>query len=200
VQVLFVSDIVRGGGVYKWCYLQEGCICSDVRSFPYGILGTMPGVERSWAFSVLRRAVPNLSLRSARALVTMLRRVFSSYCGCPPEPTGNTVHSTYGVNAFRRTFSSLDSCSAALSCSTVHFIDEYSMLHALHFAVVLQRIRTAQACDSINTMLHENLIIFLGDEAQLPCVCNSTKCTRVAGVCTRHHIATSAFFARAFHD
>jgi hypothetical protein len=58
----------------------------------------------------------------------------------------------------------------------------------------------AQGCDNINTMLHNNLVILVDDEEQLPCVCNSTKCTRVAGVSTSHHIATSAFFARAFHD
>jgi hypothetical protein len=73
-------------------------------------------------------------------------KILSSYA--------NTAHSTYGVNAFSRTFSSLDSCSAALACSNVHFIDDYSMLHSLHSDVVLQRIRTAQGCASINTMLH----------------------------------------------
>jgi hypothetical protein len=74
------------------------------------------------------------------------------------------------------------------------------MLHSLHFDVVLQRIRTAQGCDSINTMLQKNPIILVGDEAQLPCVCNSNRCTRIAGVCTSHHIATSAFFARAYQE
>jgi hypothetical protein len=95
----------------------------------------------------------------------------------------NTVHSTYGVNSFSRTFSSLDSCSAALASSTVHFIDEYSMLHGLHFDVVLQRIRTAQACDSINTMLQKNLIILVGDEAyyHLSSYCHKRLlCTRIS--------------------
>jgi hypothetical protein len=54
---------------------------SFVRGILYGILGTMPGVERSWAFLVLRRAVPNLSLRSARALVALLRTVRTFDCG-----------------------------------------------------------------------------------------------------------------------
>jgi hypothetical protein len=67
---------------------------------------------------------------------------------------------------------------------------------------LLLRIQQAQQRDTIYDVLDNNLIVLVGDEAQLPPGSCTTSCAAKTylGVCTLHHIASCLHVEQAIHE
>jgi hypothetical protein len=76
-----------------------------------------------------------------------------------------------GVTAGATTFANSLECMSFISKCSVIFIDEFSMLHNRNFVIVLPRIMKAQGLKCTSDVLLHNLIVLVGDHAQLPPVC-----------------------------
>jgi hypothetical protein len=75
-------------------------------------------------------------------------------------------------------------------------IDEFSLIALQDFELLLTRIAQAQDITR-GHVLQQNLVLLVGDEAQMPPVCNRS-CTLTADVCPRHHIAAHPDFREAY--
>lgn len=98
-----------------------------------------------------------------------------------------------------------DASYLILSTHNVFIIDEFSMVTIEVFRIILIRIQTAQKLKSIAEVLLYNLIVLVGDHAQLPCVCNCSAAAFLRGVCTRHsilhhHLIKEAYFEGRYHN
>ena len=83
------------------------------------------------------------------------------------------------------------------TCHTI-IIDEAFMVTAQNLEFLLTRLSVAQDL-SLDAVLENNTIVLVGDEKQLPPICQST-CLYLEDVCTLHHIAVSPHFRQAWHD
>lgn len=93
-----------------------------------------------------------------------------------------------------------DSSYPVLSTHNVFIIDEFSMVTIDVFRIILLRIQTAQKLRSISEVLERNLIVLVGDHAQLPCVCCCGKQYFVYGVCTRHSILHHHLLRQSYNE
>lgn len=89
--------------------------------------------------------------------------------------------------------------------SSVFVVDEFSMLHNQHLNTMLQRIMQAQYRSCLDDVLANNLILLVGDHAQLPPVRACSGHFKIDEVCPMHHLSYNSVFreavvAGAFHD
>jgi ATP-dependent exoDNAse (exonuclease V) alpha subunit len=121
------------------------------------------------------------------------------------SPYADTVHSTAQFLPYSNRIKPFDvnhRHAHTLATSTVFIIDEYSMLDKTSFMTLLLRIQQAQQRDTICDVLENNLIVLVGDEAQLPPASCTTSCAdkTYVGVCTLHHIASCLHVEQAVHE
>lgn len=102
-------------------------------------------------------------------------------------PTGTTLRRTAPHNKHLRTLA---------TCHTI-IIDEAFMVPAQNLQYVLTRLSEAQDA-TINHVLATNTILLVGDERQLPPICQAN-CKYLADVCNSHHLCTNIHFKDAWH-
>ena len=111
-----------------------------------------------------------------------------------------TVHAMSAI-PFGRTFSGLKPDHKHLrmltTCHTI-IIDGAFMVTNQNLQFLRTRLSEAQDI-SLDAVLQKNTIVPVGDEKQLPPICNFM-CLYREDICTTHHIAVNANFSQAWHD
>lgn len=112
----------------------------------------------------------------------------------------DTVHATANV-PMGKTLSGMKPNHRHLrtlaTCHTI-IIDEAFMMTAQSFQYVLTRLCEAQD-STVDQVLASNTILLVGDERQLPPVCQAS-CKYLADVCTKHHLCTNRYFKDAWNN
>jgi hypothetical protein len=119
---------------------------------------------------------------------------------CQLSCMAHTVHTTFSIHSavyLDANFSNSPECMLFISKCSVFFIDEFSMLHNRNFDTVLARIMKAQGLTCMSDVLLHNLVVLVGDHAQLPPFCACSDSFKVDGVCPMHHIFSNSFFKQA---
>ena len=126
------------------------------------------------------------------APTNFIKRRLSAYAdtlhGMVDIPMGRTFYGLKTNHTHLRTLA---------TCHTI-IVDEAFMVTAQNLEFLLTRLSAAQDL-SLDAVLEHNTIVLVGDEKQLPPICQST-CLYVEDVCTLRHIAVSPHFRQAYHD
>ena len=126
------------------------------------------------------------------APTNFIKRRLSAYAdtlhGMVDIPMGRTFYGLKTNHTHLRTLA---------TCHTI-IVDEAFMVTAQNLEFLLTRLSAAQDL-SLDAVLEHNTIVLVGDEKQLPPICQST-CLYLEDVCTLHHIAVSPHFRQAWHD